>query len=64
MTRKVRKTLMGTVPNRLSTRTTKALKRLEQLTAKFEADGLSKAEAKQKALDIMRDNARGDWRAG
>lgn len=59
-----RKALTGTVPSKLGNRTNKALKRLEKLTEQYEAQGLSKEEAKKRALETMRDNGRGDWRAG
>jgi hypothetical protein len=57
-------TRSATVPNRLSTRTEKALKRLADLTAKYVAEGLSPEDAKKRAMDEMRDNGRQDWRAG
>ena len=61
MTKKKSKVLAGTVP---SNRTEKALRRRVQLIARLEAEGLSPEEAKQQAMEIMRDNPRGDWRNG
>ena len=44
----------------------KAIKRQEELAAKLMADdpALSKEDAMARAQESMRDNARGDWRAG
>jgi len=61
MTKKKSKVLTGTVP---SNRTEKALRRRAQLIARLEAEGLSPEEAKQRAMETMRDNPRGDWRNG
>jgi hypothetical protein len=49
---------------RLSGREIKANKRLEKRIAELEATGLSRAAARKKARDEMRDNPRKDWRAG
>ncbi len=40
-----------------------AQKRLEELAAKYQAEGLSEADAREKAKKEMRDNARADWRS-
>ena len=48
----------------LRNRTKKALKRLDQLAEKYEAEGMSKADARKRAQEEMRENQRGDWRAG
>ncbi|WP_352483144.1 MULTISPECIES: hypothetical protein [unclassified Mesorhizobium] len=42
------------------------MKRQEELAAKLMAENaeLSKEEAMARAQDMMRDNGRGDWRAG
>ncbi len=42
----------------------KALNRLEALTANYVAKGMTEEDARQRALDAMRDNPRRDWRAG
>jgi hypothetical protein len=44
-------------------RTIGALERLDKLTAKYVAEGMSAPEAKAKAQAEMRDNNRRDWRA-
>jgi hypothetical protein len=49
---------------KLSGREVKAQKRLEMLTAKYQADGVSEDEARERARNEMRDNPRGDWRNG
>jgi hypothetical protein len=49
-------------PLRRTTR--KALKRLETLAAKYEASGLSKKKAKEKATAELRANTRADWKVG
>lgn len=48
----------------LHSRDKKALKRLEELTANYVAEGMTEEDAKQRAQKEMRDNPRGDWRAG
>lgn len=48
----------------LHRRERKALKRLEELTAKYVAEGMTEGDAKRRAQGEMRDNQRGDWRAG
>ena len=48
----------------LHRREERALKRLEVLTAKYVDEGMPEPEAKERALAEMRDNPRGDWRAG
>lgn len=48
----------------LNRRTKEARKRLEELTAKYVAEGMSKEDAEARAREDMRDNGRGDWRAG
>ncbi len=40
----------------------KALKRLEELTEMYVAEGMAKDDAKQRARDEMRNNPRRDWR--
>lgn len=47
-------------------RTQKAVERQKELAAKLMASdpSLSEADAMAKALEEMRDNGRGDWRAG
>lgn len=50
----------GTMSGRLA----KATKRLNILIDKYVASGMTKAKAKQRATKEMRDNTRGDWRAG
>ena len=42
----------------------KAEKRLQELSAKYETEGMSKEAAREKALEVMRDNPRKDYRAG
>ncbi len=42
----------------------KALTRLEELTANYVAKGMTEEDARQRAQKEMRDNTRGDWRAG
>jgi hypothetical protein len=49
---------------RLSKRERKATKRLEMRVSELVAAGLSKEDARKKALAEMRDNPRKDWRAG
>jgi len=41
-----------------------AMQRLEKLTEKYVAEGMSLAEARQRAKAEMRANPRMDWRAG
>lgn len=48
----------------LHSREAKALERLKRLAAQYEAEGMSAAEAEERARQEMRDNGRGDWRAG
>lgn len=47
-----------------SRRAQKANQRLQDLTAKYVAEGLSQEDAEARALSELKDNARGDWRAG
>ena len=47
-----------------SRRTQKAEQRQQELVARYEAEGLSPEQARERATTEMRDNARGDWRAG
>ena len=46
----------------LHNRERKALKRREELTAQYVAEGMTEENAKLRAQNEMRDNARGDWR--
>ena len=48
---------------KLSGREAKASARLTALTQKYQAEGMSAVDAKERALKELRDNARGDWRA-
>ena len=48
----------------LRNREKKGLKRLEELTAKYAGEGMTEEDAKQRAQKDMRNNPRGDWRAG
>ncbi len=48
----------------LHNREKKALKRREELTAKYVAGGMTEEDAKQRAQNEMRDNPRRDWRTG
>lgn len=50
----------------LRKRTDRAWKRMEQLALRLmeEDHSLSKEQAVEKATAIMRENGRGDWRAG
>ena len=48
----------------LNRREQNALKRLDNLTAKYLAEGMTKADARQRAQDELRANPRKDWRAG
>src|SRR4051812_10899160 len=48
----------------LTGRAVGAQARRELLIADFEAEGLSRPEAKARALAMMRDNNTGDWRKG
>jgi flagellar biosynthesis/type III secretory pathway protein FliH len=54
----------GTVPGQVGRRTKNANERLAALIARLESEGCEPAKAKEKALEIMKDNPRGDWRAG
>jgi hypothetical protein len=45
-------------------RETSAMQRLERLTEKYVAEGMSLAEARNRARAEMRANPRMDWRAG
>lgn len=49
---------------KLSRRTQKALERKKKLIERYINEGLSPEEASKKADVEMRDNPRGDWRAG
>jgi len=40
-----------------------ALKRRDDLTEQYIAEGADPGSARQKALDVMRNNPRKDWRA-
>ena len=46
----------------LRSRARKALKRVEELAERYQAEGLSPEEAKSKAYEVLRDNPKGDWR--
>ncbi len=46
------------------TRIRKGLKRIEELAKKYEAEGMSKDDARERALAELRGKARSDWRAG
>ncbi len=48
---------------KLTGREIKAQKRLDELTAQYQASGLSEADARERARKELRDNARKDWRA-
>jgi hypothetical protein len=55
----------GGPARRLSTREAMAMRRRDALVEKLRSEqGLSKEEALDRAMSIMRDNGRGDWRAG
>jgi hypothetical protein len=41
-----------------------ALQRLDTLTKKYQADGISPQDARQRALDELRNDPRRDWRKG
>lgn len=47
-----------------SRRAQKGLKRLADLTAKYEAEGMTKTDAEARALKELRANGRSDFRAG
>jgi hypothetical protein len=49
---------------KLSGREVKAQQRLEALTTKYQSEGLTEAEARDRARNELRDNPRSDWRAG
>ena len=49
---------------KLTGREAGAQMRLEELTEKYQADGMSAQEARQRARDVMRDNPKRDWRRG
>jgi hypothetical protein len=49
---------------KLSRRESKAQKQLEAMTIQYQAQGMSEADARERARKEMRDNARADWRAG
>jgi len=40
------------------------MRRRDALVAKFQESGISEKEARERAMKIMRENGRGDWRAG
>ena len=42
----------------------KALKRVEALTQEYIQEGMDPGSAKQRAVSVMRDNPRRDWRGG
>lgn len=49
----------------MSTREAMAMRRRDALVKELqEKQGLSKEKAREQAMRIMRDNGRGDWRAG
>ncbi len=48
----------------LRRRTEEALKRRADLIARYVAEGMTEAEAAERAQNEMRDNAKGDWRRG
>lgn len=48
----------------LHRRTQKALERKEKLIAQYVAEGMTEAEATERAQAEMRDNDKGDWRRG
>jgi hypothetical protein len=54
----------GGTARHLSTREAMAMRRRDALVKKLQAEGHSKEEAMDRAMAIMRDNGRGDWRAG
>ena len=49
---------------RLTGRAVGAQERLEKLTAKYMAEGMSASDARNRAREEMRANGRKDWRAG
>lgn len=54
----------GGPARRRSTREAMAMRRRDALVEKLQAeDGISKEEAMKRAMAILRDNGRGDWRA-
>lgn len=55
----------GGPARRMSTREAMAVRRRDALVKKLQDEqGLSKEEALERAMATMRDNGRGDWRAG
>jgi hypothetical protein len=49
---------------RVSGREIKAKKRMDILVQKYIAEGITERAGQDRALKEMRDNPRGDWRAG
>jgi hypothetical protein len=49
---------------KLTGRAIGAEKRLEMLTQRYQSEGMSAQDARQRARDEMRDNPRRDWRQG
>jgi hypothetical protein len=55
----------GGTARRMSTREAMAIRRRDALIEELQTEeGLSKEDAFERAMAIMRDNGRGDWRAG
>jgi len=55
----------GGPARRMSTREAMAMRRRDALAKRLQKEkGLSKEAALREAVKIMRDNGRGDWRAG
>jgi predicted aconitase len=48
----------------LTNREKEAKKRLDALIAQYRSSGMSEAEARERAIEVMRDNPRMDWRGG
>ena len=45
-------------------RVKKGLKKISELAEKYEKEGMSKEEARERATTELRDNPRSDWRGG
>jgi hypothetical protein len=58
------KKVASRAPDGPNNRTVKAMKRLDDLIKKYEAEGMSNEDATNRAREEMADNDRGDWRAG
>lgn len=62
--KKTRKVTTGTVPGRLGDRAARTLKRRAKAIDQYIEKGMSREDAAKRVDKEMRENARGDWRAG